>query len=95
MKDLSSYRKDYLKHILDEENTPSNPFTLFNQWFNESEKTLYNKEINSMVLNTIGNDGFPKGRLVLLKYFSRSTIQIAKLGESIHFKAHLAFSIIA
>ena len=70
MKDLSSYRKDYSKHILDEENTPSNPFTLFNQWYNESEKTLYNKEINSMVLNTIGNDGFPKGRLVLLKYFS-------------------------
>ena len=36
MKDLSSYRKDYSKHMLDDENTPSNPFTLFNQWFNES-----------------------------------------------------------
>jgi len=70
MKDLSNYRKDYTKDVLDDKNIPSSPFDLFNLWFNESEKNSDNKEINSMVLNTVGNDGFPKGRLVLLKYFS-------------------------
>ena len=70
MRDLSSYRKDYLKDILNESNIPSNPFILFNAWFKELEKSLDTNEINTMVLNTVGNDSFPKGRVVLLKYFS-------------------------
>ena len=56
--------------MLDDKKTPSNPFVLFNLWFNELDKSSDINEINSMVLNTIGNDGFPKGRVVLLKYFS-------------------------
>ena len=70
MRDLSSYRKDYLKDILNDSNIPSNPFILFNIWFKDLEKSLDTNEINTMVLNTVGNDGFPKGRVVLLKYFS-------------------------
>tara|TARA_B100000427_G_C15388317_1_gene542149 strand:- start:49 stop:693 length:645 start_codon:yes stop_codon:yes gene_type:complete len=70
MRDLSSYRKDYLKDMLNDSNIPSNPFILFNIWFKDLEKSLDTNEINTMVLNTVGNDGFPKGRVVLLKYFS-------------------------
>jgi pyridoxamine 5'-phosphate oxidase len=70
MKDLSNYRENYSKHKLLEENTPNNPFELFKDWFEDSNKNSKGKEINTMTLSTIGIDGYPKGRVVLLKYFS-------------------------
>jgi len=70
MKDLSSYRKDYSINKISDLDIPVDPFILFNMWFEDADKTLKNKEINTMVLTTIESDGFPKGRVVLLKYFS-------------------------
>jgi len=70
MRDLSNYRKNYSKDKLLEEFLPKKPFKLFNTWFEESAKNSDNHEVNTMILNTIGGDGFPKGRVVLLKYFS-------------------------
>ncbi len=70
MEDLSNYRQNYSKQKLLEENTPNNPFELFKDWFEYSNKNSKGKEINSMILSTIGIDGYPKGRVVLLKYFS-------------------------
>ena len=70
MRDLSNYRKNYSKDKLLEEFLPKKPFKLFNVWFEESSKNSDNHEVNTMILNTIGVDGFPKGRVVLLKYFS-------------------------
>ena len=66
MRDLSNYRKNYSKDKLLEEFLPKKPFELFNIWFEESSKSLDNHEVNTMILNTIGGDGFPKGRVVLL-----------------------------
>ena len=43
-----------------------NPFTLFKSWFNEVKD---DREVNTMILSTIGIDGYPKGRAVLLKRF--------------------------
>ena len=70
MRDLSNYRKNYSKDKLSEEFIPKEPFDLFSIWFEDSTNNSDNREINTMILNTIGGDGFPKGRVVLLKYFS-------------------------
>ena len=70
MRDLSNYRKNYSRDKLSEKYIPKQPFELFNIWFEESNQSSDNHEINTMMLNTIGKDGFPKGRVVLLKYFS-------------------------
>jgi pyridoxamine 5'-phosphate oxidase len=70
MRDLSNYRKNYSRDKLSEKCIPKQPFDLFNIWFEESNEDSENHEINTMILNTIGKDGFPKGRVVLLKYFS-------------------------
>ena len=70
MKDLSNYRQNYSKDELLEENTPNNPFELFKDWFEDSNKNSKGNEINTMILSTIGIDGYPKGRVMLLKYFS-------------------------
>ena len=70
MEDLSNYRENYSKQKLLEENTPNNPFKLFKDWFEDSNKNSKGREINTMILSTIGIDGYPKGRVVLLKYFS-------------------------
>ena len=70
MRDLSNYRKNYSKDKLLEEFIPKQPFELFNIWFEESASNSDNDEVNTMILNTIGGDGFPKGRVILLKYFS-------------------------
>ena len=70
MRDLSNQRKNYSKDKLSEEFIPKEPFDLFSIWFEDSTNNSDNREINTMILNTIGGDGFPKGRVVLLKYFS-------------------------
>ena len=74
MEDLSNYRQNYSKYKLLEENTPNTPFELFKDWFEDSNQNSKGKEINTMILSTIGIDGYPKGRVVLLKYFSRVNV---------------------
>lgn len=76
-KNLSDYRKNYIKGELLETEIPENPLDLFHVWFDEMEMVLkYRKELNdsveanAMTVATIGTDGFPKSRIVLLKEFS-------------------------
>ena len=70
MKDLNDYRKSYTKGDLNEEDLSSNPFELFEKWFLETESQIGNLEVNAMTVASIGVDGFPKSRVVLLKNFS-------------------------
>jgi pyridoxamine 5'-phosphate oxidase len=70
MNDLSSYRKSYEKSELLETNIPEDPINLFNRWFHEVEDFGGYGEVNAMTVSTIGLDGFPKSRVVLLKKFS-------------------------
>ncbi|MEO0037869.1 MAG: pyridoxamine 5-phosphate oxidase [Bacteroidota bacterium] len=70
MKDLSNYRKSYEKSELLEENIPEDPINLFNRWFHETEDFGGVDEVNAMTVATIGLDGFPKSRVVLLKKFN-------------------------
>jgi len=66
-KDLSNYRKSYEKSKLLETSIPENPMELFQKWFYEIEESNTNEEPNAMTIATVGNDGFPKSRVVLLK----------------------------
>ena len=68
--DLSDYRKSYEKNELLETNVPEDPINLFNQWFHETEEYGGVEEVNAMTVATIGKDGFPKSRVVLLKKFN-------------------------
>lgn len=70
MKDLSDYRKSYEKSQLLEANLPEDPITLFRNWFVEAEEFGTGAEVNAMTVSTIGLDGFPKSRVVLLKQFT-------------------------
>ncbi|NGY37051.1 pyridoxamine 5'-phosphate oxidase [Flavobacterium sp. XN-5] len=70
MQDLSNYRKSYEKSELLESNIPEDPINLFNRWFHETEDFGGNEEVNAMTVSTVGLDGFPKARVVLLKKFT-------------------------
>jgi len=69
-KDLSNYRKIYQKSDLLEDNTPENPIELFQTWFYEIENFGGIDEPNAMNVATVGLDGYPKNRMVLLKRFT-------------------------
>ena len=70
MEDLSDYRKSYEKSQLLEANIPEDPINLFHRWFYETEEHGNLEEVNAMTVSTIGLDGFPKSRVVLLKKFN-------------------------
>ena len=70
MKDLSNYRKSYEKSALFEDQIPEDPINLFHKWFYEAEDLNAADEVNAMSVATIGLDGFPKTRVVLLKKFN-------------------------
>ncbi|WP_396600962.1 pyridoxamine 5'-phosphate oxidase [Algibacter sp. R77976] len=69
-KDLSNYRKSYEKGELLLSEAPENPLELFQKWFYEVDKHFAQDETNAMTLSTLGLDGFPKNRVVLLKKFT-------------------------
>ncbi len=69
-KDLSSYRESYDKDALLEKNTPGNPIVLFRDWFLQADASEQVHEANAMNIATVGLDGYPKNRMVLLKRFT-------------------------
>lgn len=70
MSDLSNYRKSYEKSELLESAIPEDPIALFKKWFHEVEDFGGEDEVNAMTVSTLGLDGFPKARVVLLKQYS-------------------------
>ena len=69
-KDLSDYRKSYEKGELLLTDVPENPMELFQKWFYEVDKFFVEDETNAMTVSTIGKDGYPKNRVVLLKKYT-------------------------
>jgi len=69
-KDLGDYRKSYEKSALLEGSISDNPMELFQKWFYETEASNGVDEPNAMTVSTLGLDGFPKSRVVLLKKFT-------------------------
>lgn len=70
MKDLSNYRKSYEKSALLEQEIPVDPINLFHRWFHEVQDFGGADEVNAMTISTVGQDGFPKARVVLLKQYN-------------------------
>src|SRR6056297_1068364 len=69
-KDLGNYRKTYEKSELMEDNVSDNPMQLFQTWFHETEQSDSVDEPNAMTVSTVGLDGYPKSRVVLLKKYT-------------------------
>ena len=68
--DLSNYRKSYEKGELLAKNAPENPMELFQKWFYDVDRFFPENETNAMTIATIGLDGYPKSRIVLLKKYT-------------------------
>ncbi|NNC51258.1 MAG: pyridoxamine 5'-phosphate oxidase [Flaviramulus sp.] len=68
--DLSNYRKSYEKDALLKKDVPENPIELFQKWFYEIEEHFAIDEGNAMTLSTLGLDGYPNNRVVLLKRYT-------------------------
>lgn len=68
--DLSNYRKSYEKGELLLNEVPENPMELFQKWFFEVDKFFTEDETNAMTISTLGLDGYPKNRVVLLKKYT-------------------------
>ena len=66
---LHHYRKSYEKGELSEATVDANPMQQFRTWFFEVKDSGGVDEVNAMTLTTVGVDGFPKGRVVLLKKY--------------------------
>ncbi|MFD0763186.1 pyridoxamine 5'-phosphate oxidase [Lutibacter aestuarii] len=69
-KDLSNYRRVYQKSELSKKEVSDNPMELFQKWFYEVEQFGGDTEANAMTISTIGSDGYPKNRVVLLKKYT-------------------------
>ena len=69
---LQSYRKSYEKSELLESEVSNYPLALFSSWFEEAEASGTIEEVNAVGLSTLGKDGFPKTRIVLLKEYNET-----------------------
>ena len=63
---MNEMRQDYRKFQFSEGDLPANPFELFDAWFHHAHSSG-EPEANAMVVSTVGADGAPNGRVVLLK----------------------------
>ena len=69
-KDLSDYRKKYVKGELNENDLPNNPIVLFSKFFNIIDSNKSERELNAMSISTVDKNGLPSTRIVLLKKYS-------------------------
>ncbi len=90
MNDLGNYRKSYEKSELLENTIPEDPINLFQRWFFETKEQGGVDEVNAMTVATIGLDGFPKSRVVLLKQYNEEGFIFYTNYESEKGKAILA-----
>lgn len=65
---ISDIRKDYKLRSLSETEVATEPFTQFQNWWDEAIKSEID-EVNAMTLATVTPDGKPSARIVLLKGF--------------------------
>ena len=66
---IADIRKDYKLRSLSEEDVAADPFTQFQQWWDQAIASDID-EVNAMTLATASNDGIPSARIVLLKGFT-------------------------
>ena len=66
MKDLAGLRKSYERAALDEQASAADPLQQFRDWLDQALKAEL-PEPNAMTLATVGADGRPSTRIVLIK----------------------------
>lgn len=66
---LDSIRKDYRFASLQKKDVDGQPIKQFEKWMNSTLRAGVN-EATAMALATVGEDGFPQSRIVLLKDFN-------------------------
>jgi len=69
-KDVGEIRKDYAKSFLTEANVDVNPINQFGVWLEEA-KASDSHDYNTMSLSTVGQNGYPHSRIVLLRSFDQ------------------------
>lgn len=69
--DLRDKRKDYSQNFINFSQVSDNPMELFNIWFANAMDSSKISEPYAMNLSTIGVNGFPKSRIVLLREASK------------------------
>jgi pyridoxamine 5'-phosphate oxidase len=67
---LGHLRKSYDKGALDCKDLKGDPLGFFHAWMQIAQQEEKGLEANAMTLTTLGTDGFPKARVVLLKAYS-------------------------
>ena len=67
---IASLRKDYSHASLSENDVLADPISQFAKWFDEAIMAKV-PEANSMSLATVGTDGRPSSRIVLIKEFDQ------------------------
>ncbi len=70
-RDLHAFRQNYEKGALLIADISDDPIAQFATWYKEIEEDGGVKEPNAMTLATLGEDGFPKSRIVLLKEYDQ------------------------
>ncbi|MDX2185147.1 MAG: pyridoxamine 5'-phosphate oxidase [Gemmatimonadaceae bacterium] len=63
---IADLRREYARASLDITSTDADPFVQFGRWFDEARAANV-PEPNAMTLATVGADGWPSARIVLLK----------------------------
>lgn len=66
-RELHHLRKNYDKDALIESQISLDPYELFDKWFEDAKQHMDVDEVNAMGLTTLGKDGYPVCRTVLLK----------------------------
>jgi pyridoxamine 5'-phosphate oxidase len=69
--EIAQLRKDYTLHSLNEDEVADSPIAQFQRWWDEAEKSDI-LEMNAMTLATVGQDGMPEARTVLVKAFDEN-----------------------
>lgn len=93
---IADIRKEYTLKSLDTDDVSINPLRQFKLWFDEAVDSEV-LEVNAMCLSTMGVDGYPNGRIVLLKeldhgfvFFTNYESQKGQELANLH-KANLTF----
>ena len=66
---LHNIRRSFDKGSLSKSTVDPNPMQQFRTWFYEAKESNLEQDVTAMTLTTIGLDGIPTGRVVLLKEY--------------------------
>ncbi|ANV88318.1 pyridoxamine 5'-phosphate oxidase [Picosynechococcus sp. PCC 7117] len=69
---VANLRQNYTKAGLHEDDVSDDPMVQFATWFQQATEIDEIREPNAMVLSSVGPDGKPSSRVVLLKDFSEA-----------------------